>query len=99
MKLISTDTKEATLVTLEGALDGKLATELERFFTTCNAPVKQTIHIDLKKIEAIKPDGARVLLNAHVNAISGSKYILKLLNANKDVKQLLNTIGLGQLVS
>jgi anti-anti-sigma factor len=95
MKLISTDTEEATLVTLDGLLDKALAVQLEGFFATCNNPVKQTIHIDLKQVEAIKPEGVRVLLNAHINA---NDNVLKLVNANAGVKQLLDTVGLGKLI-
>jgi len=95
MKLISTNTKEATLVTLDGLLDGELAAQLESFFSACNNPVKQAIHIDLKQVEAIKPEGVRVLLNAHINA---NNHVLKLVNANAGVKQLLDTVGLGELI-
>ena len=91
----STDTSEATVITLNGHLDADLSPQLETLLVNCKNPVNKKIYIDLQEVPSITADGVRVLINATINSDGNT---LSLMNPNAEVAQLLSTVGLSDLV-
>ena len=91
----STDTSEATVITLKADLDADLSQQLEALLVNSKNPVNKKIYIDLKAVPSITADGIRVLINATMDS-NGNTLCLK--NPNAGVAQLLHTVGLSGLV-
>ncbi|CAA6815747.1 MAG: Unknown protein [uncultured Thiotrichaceae bacterium] len=82
----------------EGKLDGDVAKHLEGCLLSEEVRGSEAVVIDLKDISVVTADGIRVFLNAHIDSqTSGRK--LQLTNPNSAVSELLQTVGLTELIA
>lgn len=85
-------------ILLRGNLDATLSPQLEVLLAQQRLQDEVLLIIDLQEVNSITADGIRVLLNVFINK---SEYTGGLLveNPNSEVKQLLITVGLEELLS
>jgi anti-anti-sigma factor len=91
------ETIYSTVVTFSSAVDAELASKLKGFLSTFDAPVNGRLVMDMEASSYISADGVCVLLNDY--AKNNKHYQLEFRNVSKDVKQLLDTAGLGNLIA
>ena len=82
-------------INLVGSLNESQSLTLEDVFAN-KMDDKNKAVIDFEKVSDISPEGVRVLLNAF---IKWGEESLVFKNPNSDVKQILHTVGLMNLVS
>lgn len=82
----------------EGKLVGDVAKNLEAYLASEEARRYEAITVDLQRVSIMSADGVRVLLNAHIDSqVTGIK--LQLSNPNQAVNELLQTVGLAELIA
>ncbi|MCK5901800.1 MAG: STAS domain-containing protein [Cocleimonas sp.] len=91
------ETAYSTVVKLDAAVDAEVASELGDVLSNIESPINGRLILDLEVVSYISSDGICVLLNDCIK--NSNSYRLEFRNVNKDVKQLLNTVGLGNLIS
>ena len=91
------ETVYSTVVTFESAVDAEMATKLKGILADINDPINGRLVMDMKASSYISADGVCVLLNNH--ARNNKSYKLEFRNVSKDVRRLLDTAGLGNLIA
>lgn len=91
------ETIYSTVVTFSSAVDAEMASKLKGFLLNIDAPVNGRLVMDMKASSYISADGLCVLLNDYSK--NNKRYQLEFRNTSKDVKQLLDTAGLGNLIA
>lgn len=90
------DQQNAKVITLHGRLDALLAPKLEEVFEQSGMPNGKPFIVDMANVPVLTAEGVRVLLNAQI--ASGNPDLLSLKSPVADVKQLLITVGLENLI-
>jgi anti-anti-sigma factor len=88
------DTVYSTVVKFHSAVDAESATELKNILSTMTTPIRNRLIMDMEASSYLSADAVCVLLNDYRN----SHYSLEFRNVSKDVGQLLDTAGLGNLI-
>ena len=91
------ETVYSTVVTFDRAVDAEIATKLKGLLLDIHAPINGRLIMDMEASSYISADGVCVLLNNH--AKNNKNYRLEFKNVSKDVRQLLDTAGLGNLIT
>jgi len=89
------DEQQTLVVKVQGALDESLSPQLEDILMAQKLNNDQTIIIQLDEVSKITPDGVRVLLNSYIKQ-GNTGLVLK--NPNDEVRELLTTVGLANLI-
>lgn len=88
------DTVYSTVVKFNSAVDAEGATQLKNVLSTITMPIQNRLILDMEASAYLSADAVCVLLNDHRT----SDYSLEFRNVSKDVGQLLDTAGLGNLI-
>ena len=91
------ETIYSTVVTFSRAVDAEMALKLKGFLANIDAPVNGRLVMDMEASSYISADGVCVFLTDY--AKNNKRYRLEFRNVSKDVKQLLDTAGLGNLIA
>lgn len=82
----------------EGKLEGDVAKRLEDNLSSDEVRDSESVVIDLKDISVVTADGVRVFLNAYIDSQTSGKK-LHLINPNNEVSELLQTVGLAEIIA
>lgn len=82
----------------EGKLEGDVAKNLESYLSSEEVRDSEGVVVDLKDISVLTADGVRVFLNAHIDSQTSGKK-LQLINPTREVNELLQTVGLAELIA
>lgn len=93
------DTTYSTVVTLGSAVDAEVACELRGVLSDIDTPVNGRLILDLSATPYISADGICVLLNELTRDKHEPECQLEFRHVSEDVGELLNTAGLGRLIS
>jgi len=91
------ETVYSTVVTFEGEVDAEIALELKGLLLDIDAPINGRLIMDMKASSYLSANGICVLLNDH--AKNNENYQLEFRNVNNNIRQLLDTAGLGNLIA
>ena len=91
------ETIYSTVVTFSSAVDAEKASELKGLLSDIATPINGRLVMDMEASSYISADGVCVLLSDC--AKNNKSYKLEFRNVSKDVKRLLDTAGLGNLIA
>ncbi len=91
------ETVYSTVVIFESAVDAEMAAKLKGLLSNMDAPINGRLVMDMKASTYISADGVCVLLDDY--AKNNKSYKLEFRNVSKDVRRLLDTAGLGNLIT
>ncbi len=91
------ETVYSTVVTFECEVDAEIALQLKGLLSGIDAPINGRLIMDMKASSYLSANGVCVLLNNH--AKNNESYQLEFRNVSNNIRQLLNTVGLGNLIA
>jgi len=89
------ETVYSTVVTFDSAVDAESASRLKGVLLEIKSPVNDRLIMDMKASTYLSADAVCVLLSDQRN----NDYDVEFRNVSKDVGQLLDTAGLGNLIT
>ncbi len=90
------DTVYSTVVTFEREVDAEIALQLKDVLSAIDAPINGRLIMDMKASSYLSANGICVLLNDY--AKNNENYQLEFRNVSNNIRQLLDTAGLGDLI-
>jgi anti-anti-sigma factor len=88
------ETVSSTVVTFDSEVDAESATQLQNVLSKIDSPINDRLIMDLEASSYLSADAVYVLLNN----LRHSSYNLEFRNVSKDVGNLLDMVGLGNLI-
>ena len=89
------ETVYSTVVTFDGAIDAESASKLKGVLLEIESPINDRLILDMRASTYLSADAVCVLLNDQRN----NNYDVEFKNVSKDVERLLDTAGLGNLIT
>ncbi len=91
------ETVYSTVVTFESEVDAEIALQLKDVLSAIDRPINGRLIMDMKASSYLSANGVCVLLNDH--AKNNENYQLEFRNVSNNIRQLLDTAGLGNLIT
>ena len=91
------ETVYSTVVTFESEVDAEIALQLKDVLSAIDSPINGRLIMDMKASSYLSANGVCVLLNDH--AKNNENYQLEFRNVSNNIRQLLDTAGLGNLIT